>query len=31
MARVFIREIWPPAISSGPDDDVFDIDPGFPP
>jgi hypothetical protein len=23
-ARVFVKEIWPP---SGPDDDVFDIDP----
>jgi hypothetical protein len=26
MARVFIKEVWPPAISAGPDDDVFDID-----
>jgi hypothetical protein len=29
MARVFIREIWPPAISAEPDDDVFDITPGW--
>jgi hypothetical protein len=27
MARVSLREIWPPAISASPDDDVFDIDP----
>jgi hypothetical protein len=26
-ARVSIREIWPPAISAGADDDVFDVDP----
>ena len=27
LAEVTIREIWPPAISAGADDDVFDIDP----
>ena len=27
LARVTIREIWPPAISAGPDDDLLDIDP----
>jgi putative DNA primase/helicase len=26
-ARVWIRAVWPPEISAGPDDDVFDIDP----
>jgi Protein of unknown function (DUF3631) len=28
-ATVFIKEVWPPAISSGRDDDVFDIDSGW--
>jgi Bifunctional DNA primase/polymerase, N-terminal/AAA domain len=24
--QVWLKEVWPPAISAGPDDDVFDID-----
>jgi len=28
-AIVFVKERWVPALSSGPDDDVFDIDPGW--
>ena len=28
-AIVFLKERWVPALSSGPDDDVFDIDPGW--
>jgi AAA domain-containing protein len=27
QAVVWIKEVWPPAISAGPDDDIFDIDP----
>ena len=28
-AIVFLKERWVPALSSGPDDDVFDLDPGW--